>query len=288
MIRAIEDWVERKYHDILMSMDIVHDCSLDHITAERLRYLYGKKEIINTINGSTYNIPRPPFNVVTGSKSWQQDALNSGLKTEMIYWGIDTDFYTPNGEKEDYLLWIARFHPDKGLDIALDLAEILGFKFKVAGSLLFKDHQYYGKQYLKRIKTIPNVEYVPLPSDSTHHIVKRELYRKAKAFLYPVQYSECFGMVVMEALSCGTPVITTDRGAMPELVEDGKTGFICKSKLDFTNAINKIDEYNRKSKIHPGFDLSKNCRKKAENFSWLKATEEYVKLYEEVIGGKTW
>jgi glycosyltransferase involved in cell wall biosynthesis len=286
----LEKWIVDKYKDVLMSMDIVHDCSLSHIPAEMLRHIYGKKEIINTINGSTYGMPRPPFNVVTGSKFWQEDAKTVGnLETEMIYWGTDTKLYTPDYEKEDYLLWIARFHPAKGLDVALDLAEYLGFKLKVAGSLQFKDHAIYGKEYIKRIKSLKNVEYVPLPDDSTHHAVKMKLMQKARAFLYPVNYKECFGMVVTEAMACGTPVIAFPHGAMPELIDDNVNGWICNTKGEMAEIITKKLPYcedNRRH--HEGFDVWKAAREKADKFDVSFAVDAYEKLYHQVIRGKSW
>jgi glycosyltransferase involved in cell wall biosynthesis len=277
------------YKEVLLGADLVHDCSLDHIVAEKLRHLYGKKEIVNTINGHTYFMPRPPFNVVTGSKFWQADALKHGLKTEMIYWGVDTEFYTPGTEKEDYLLWIARFHPDKGLDLALDLAEFLGFNLKVAGSLTFSDHQKYGKAYLERIAKIPNVEYVELPMDSTHQTAKRELMRRARAFLYPVQYQECFGMVVAEAMACGTPVITTKNGAMPELVEHDVNGLLCESKQDFVKAITvRLPYFEEHRNYHNGFDIWQAAREKALQFDVKKSVTEYEALYQKVCEGGAW
>jgi glycosyltransferase involved in cell wall biosynthesis len=279
--RKLEEWIYKKYKDVLMEMDIIHDCSLSHIVAERLNFYDKKKNIVNTINGSVYHEPRPPFNVVTGSRWWQLDALRHGLKTKMVYWGVDTDFYCPNVEKEDYFLWIARFHPDKGLDVALDLAEYLGKKLKVAGSMQFVDHAHYGAKYLERIKSIPNVEYVELPRNSTHHEFKRDLYRKAKAFLYPVIYNECFGLVVAEAMACGTPVITTNMGAMPEIVQNG-SGYICETKYDFTKSIQKLEG---------GFDGiigGQGARQQSLNFTVAKSTDNYVKIYEEVMQGLEW
>ena len=308
--KFLEEDIVKNFKDILLSCDIVHDCSLDHLVAEKLKYLYGYNKILNTINGHTYYMPRPPFNVVTGSKFWQADALKHGLKTEMVYWGVDTEFYTPgeelpdahccsfnampgsngyNIEKEDYYLWIARFHPDKGLDMALDLAECIGFNLKVAGSLNFADHQKYGLEYIKRIDKLKNVEYVKLPMDSTHHIAKRELYRKAKAFLYPVQYQECFGMVVMEAMACGTPVIATPNGAMPELIDHEVNGFICNSKADFGEVImKKMLFYDSNKNEHPGYDLWSAAREKAERFDVRKAVNSYEKLYQRVVNGEVW
>lgn len=284
-----EVWIYDHYKNLLLDMDIIHDCSLDHIVAEKLRYLLAAKEIINTINGHTYYMPRPPFNVVTGSKWWQKDAEAHGLKTEMIYWGTDTEFYTPKGEREDYFLWLARFHPVKGLDFVLDLAEMLDINVKVAGSMDFKDHAVYGKEYLKRIDKLPNVEYVTLPLDSKHHEAKRELFRKARAFLYPVQYQECFGMVVTEAMACGCPVIATPNGAMPEIIDDGSNGFLCTTKKEFAEAVtNKIPDYESKKDLHNGFDLWGNARKKSLEFDTRIAAREYEKLYNRVRGGYAW
>lgn len=286
----VEHWITKKYKDILLEMDIIHDCSLDHRVAEDLRNLYGKVNIINTINGTTYHLPRPPFNVVTGSKFWQNDAKQVGmLDTEMIYWGTDTKFYTPDYNKEDYILWLARFHPSKGLDLALDLAEILGFKLKVAGSLQFLDHARYGKEYIKRIASIDNVEYIALPDDFSHHEVKKKLFQKARAFLYPVNYKECFGMVVTEAMACGTPVITTSQGAMPELIDDNVTGWICNTRKEFADAIMKKLPYCEENKRHHnGFNIWQASREKAEKFDVSLSVESYEKLYKEVIEGKEW
>jgi len=275
---GVEARAEEKYHNLLMEVNVVHDCSMVHIAAERLRHLYSRRNLVNTINGRTYYLPRPPFCVVTGSKVWQEEALKYGVKSEMVYWGIDTTFYCPdNSSRGDWYLWLARFHPDKGLDLALDLAEEMGFNLKVAGSMEFLDHAEYGRKYLKRIERLPTVEYVPLPLDETHHERKRDLYRQAKGFLYPVNYFECFGMVVVEAMACGCPVITSDKGAMPELVEMG-CGYICEDREGFKRVLES--------------DFNKTWEQytvpQAHKFSWGRAAIEYEQLYRRVIEGYQW
>ena len=168
----------------------------------------------------------------------------------------------------------------------MDLAEYLGFPLKIAGSLEYADHKIYGAQYLERIKTIPNVEYVTLPMDSTHHIAKRELYRKAKAFLYPVQYPESFGMVVVEAMACGTPVLTFPMGAMPELVTEG-AGRVCKDKREMADTIGHMTNGQNMGERIFSFGFF-DCQEQAMNFTWQRAAKAYEKLYKDVLNGESW
>ena len=106
-------------------------------------------------------------------------------------------------------------------------------------------------------------------------ISKYDLYRKARALLFPIQWSEPFGLVMIEALAAGTPVIAYNRGSVPEIVEDGVSGFILEDgNLDgLTNGISLAD------KIDPI-----NCRKQAMKFSRRTMAENYADFFEEIIG----
>jgi glycosyltransferase involved in cell wall biosynthesis len=235
------------------------------------------KRVVNTLNGATYYYPRPPFNVVTGSSFWQEDARKNGLETKMVPWGVDTNFYVPTDRpRDDYVLWMSRCHPSKGLDWVLDIAEILtDTPFKVHGSMEFADHAEYGAKYLDRIKGLPNVEFVRLPIDSTYHERKRELLQQARCLLLPIQQGECFGLVAAEALCCGLPVICTPAGALPEVV--GKVGIVAKSKGELAQALLKGE-----------FPTPSECRKQGERWSWGRAAEGYLELYREVLKGESW
>ena len=96
---------------------------------------------------------------------------------------------------------------------------------------------------------------------------------EAKALLFPIEWDEPFGMSVIEALACGTPVIAMNRGAMPEIIEHGVTGFLANSEEEFTEYMNRIDE------IHPAA-----CRRSVEEkFSADAMAANYIKRYKEVI-----
>ena len=262
----------KDYIDVFGECDVIHDCSPDGRVGTWLSQIYKKRNVIWSINGNYPFIIQPVSKrVVALSKFMQKKIKNwTGIDVPYVHYGVDEKFYKPNGVREDWFLWISRFHPDKGIDEVIDWAEMLGFELKISGSLEMPDHLIYGAKVLDRIRTIPNIHFVKLPLNSKHHEMKRELYRKAKAFLFPLHYEEAFGLVVAEAMACGCPVVAYSRGSMAELIEDGKNGFLCETKKDFHDAIMKILN---------GYEFEKL----PTIFSAKKMAKEYVKIYENII-----
>jgi len=262
----------KDYIDAFNECDIIHDCSLDGRVGTWLSQIYKKKNIIWSINGNFPFVIQPVTErIIALSKFMQKKIKNwTSIDVPYVHYGVDEEFYKPNGVREDWFLWISRFHPDKGIDEVIDWAEMLGFELKISGSLEMPDHLIYGAKVLDRIRTIPNIHFVKLPLNSKHHEMKRELYRKAKAFLFPLHYEEAFGLVVAEAMACGCPVVAYSRGSMAELIEDGKNGFLCETKKDFHDAIMKILN---------GYEFEKL----PTIFSAKKMAKEYVKIYENIV-----
>ena len=262
----------KDYIDAFNECDIIHDCSLDGRVGTWLSQIYKKKNIIWSINGNFLFVIQPVTErIIALSKFMQKKIKNwTSIDVPYVHYGVDEEFYKPNGVREDWFLWISRFHPDKGIDEVIDWAEMLGFELKISGSLEMPDHLIYGAKVLDRIRTIPNIHFVKLPLNSKHHEMKRELYRKAKAFLFPLHYEEAFGLVVAEAMACGCPVVAYSRGSMAELIEDGKNGFLCETKKDFHDAIMKILN---------GYEFEKL----PTIFSAKKMAKEYVKIYENIV-----
>ncbi|GAI04287.1 unnamed protein product, partial [marine sediment metagenome] len=190
-------------------------------------------------------------------------------------------------KKEDYLLWIGRlscakdkkgvFMDPKGIRWAIKLAKETNSKLLLAGKVEapgFFERDV--KPYLnKKIKWIGPVS----PEQSLTKKEVAKLMQKAKAFLMTVNWQEPFGLVMAESMSCGTPVIGFNRGAVSELVADGKTGFVVKPKQGINGlkkALKNID------KINP-----EDCRAHVEkNFSLEKMVENYEKTYREIM--KLW
>ncbi len=124
------------------------------------------------------------------------------------------------------------------------------------------------------VKNIPNVELVWLPKDPDHHLVKRDLYRNAKAFLYTVQFHEPFGLSQAEAMACGTPVIGTNFGSIPEVVENNRTGFVYNNTpSNLEAACRRVFKINRQE-----------CRNRAVNYFDCKTmAKSYLEKYISII-----
>jgi len=297
-----EHEVYEVYKDEILSSDFIIECSHDHLVAEQI-YWFRKEhahKVFNVLNGVVTIWPRcKPWNMIVGSNKWKELVVNAitqfkGTPWEksqydiplpnrieekechVIPWAINTDFYCPNPEepyeKEDYFLWVGRLTPYKGFHTVLRLAEELKLHIKVLGSVEILEHQYYRQKYKedaqKAIDAGAQIEFVE-ESAPFGHEQKRDLYRKAKALIFPVESHEPFGLVVIEALACGTPVITSTFGAMPEIVERSSTGFLCESLEEYGHAIDLIETIKLE-----------NCREDAvSRFDRKIAAQMYLDLY---------
>lgn len=184
-----------------------------------------------------------------------------------IYHGIDTNLFAYNEEPEDYFLYIGRITEEKGIHYAIQAAKAAGVKLLIAGRS-YATEGYWHKHLEPHIDG-KNIRYV----GEANLERKIELYQNAKALLFPTQYDEVFGLVMIEAMSCGTPVIGWNNGAVPEVVQHGETGFVVSSVEEMTRAINDIDAIERKA-----------CRERVEKlFSVEKMVQGYLKVYERII-----
>lgn len=298
--RAVE-W----YIDEILSHDFILECSHARYVAEEIFCFHPelRYKVFNVLNGVA--VPRIPYNIVVGSQKWQdlmekgetqfkgtpweemygsnQQPLNNGEILGHIHWACNTRFYTPgDAPKENYLLWMARPSPYKGLHKALLIAEKTGLPLKLVMPTKMEEHIYFSGTYSEPIRFAQErgakIEIVHLPENSQHHILKRELYRRAKALLVPYESHEPFGLVLIEALSCDTPVIASDIGAFPEIIRHGETGYLCSNDEDFLFATGYI--------LGDGI-TSKVCRDDAEKrWDRLHAAKKYLNLFERIKGGK--
>ena len=182
--------------------------------------------------------------------------------TKVIYNPTNTDLYTfyPNHGNE--LVFLGSIAPIKGTHIAIEAAEKTGLKLLIAGPVF--DNEYYESLIEPKLKN-KNIEYV----GEVNHSEKVELFSNALALLFPTQCEEPFGLVMTEAMACGVPVIGFNIGAVPEIIKEGKTGFVVNDISEMIKSVDKVYSINCNS-----------CRKRVEeNFSIDKITIDYEKLY---------
>ncbi len=182
---------------------------------------------------------------------------------------VDVEHQPFSAEKDDYFLFIGRMMPEKGADIAIEVARRLGRRLIMAG----KVNEGPEREYFARA-----VE--PYLTNDIHfrgevdHETKAELYKRARCTLFPIRWPEPFGLVMIESLACGTPVIAFRHGSVPEVIEHGRTGFIVDTVDEMVAAARRIDE------IDPA-----ECRRAAEErFGRDAFVSAHERAYEKLVG----
>ncbi len=180
-----------------------------------------------------------------------------------VYHGVDTKVFQYNETPQDYFFYLGRITEEKGVHYAIEAARAAGVKLIIAG-LSYQDEGYWHNQIEKQIDG-KLISYIGQADFET----KIEYLRNAKALLFPTQYDEVFGLVMIEAMACGTPVIAWNKGSVPEVIQDGYTGYIVNNVDAMVKGIKNIDKINRQA-----------CRDRAERFfSVEKMVSGYEKVY---------
>jgi glycosyltransferase involved in cell wall biosynthesis len=200
--------------------------------------------------------------IVAISQAQLDDAPKEMGGGRVVHNPIDCAEWPFRAEKDDGLLWIGRMSPDKGPDRAITAAREAGVPLVLAGPVQPGQEAYFAEQVEPALGD--GVEYVG-EADAER---KRELYGRARALLMPIRWPEPFGLVMVEALACGTPVIAFPEGSAPEVVEDGVTGFVVEDEHAMAAAVGRLGE------IDPA-----TCREQCHQRFGVPAV---VRAYEEV------
>ena len=187
-----------------------------------------------------------------------------------VYHGLPTSMFRPNYEPGDYLAFLGRICPEKRVDRAIDIAQAAGIPLKIAAKVDNADRDYFEAEIKSRLDE-QLVEFVGETDDPG----KEQLLRHARALLFPIDWPEPFGLVMIEALACGTPVLAFRNGSTPEVISDGKTGFLVNTLEEAVAAVNRIDGISRKA-----------CRAEFEQrFSAARMAADYLALYRRLLEG---
>jgi len=211
-----------------------------------------------------YGSPNQHF--VSISKNQRRDAPDLNYAAT-IYNGVDTELFPFSAEHEDYLLLAGRIVPEKGVKEAVQIAEATNSRLLIIGPT-FPSSQGYFDQYIK-----PYLNDKILYLGYIEHEKIWPYFQKAKALLMPIQWEEPFGLTMVEAMACGTPVIALRRGSIPEVIIDGKTGFVVDSVGEMIDAVHKINKIDRRT-----------CRDHVKaHFSLQKMTDGYETAFEQIL-----
>lgn len=182
----------------------------------------------------------------------------------------DQNYFSPllNNPDERCLVYLGRVEEIKGTKEAIEVALATSKKLIIAGNIQ-PGHGSYFKHYVEPHLSNPLISYIGPVNDER----KLHLLQNASALLFPIQWEEPFGIVMVEAMACGTPVIAFNRGSVPEVIIDGKTGYVVNTLEEMITAVEKIDEIDRN-------DVRKDCELR---FSLPVIAKQYISLFDELI-----
>jgi glycosyltransferase involved in cell wall biosynthesis len=178
-----------------------------------------------------------------------------------IYHGLPENLLTPQAHKKpEYLAFLGRICPEKRADLAIKIAAQSGLPLKIAAKVDKVDQEYF-KTTIEPLLSQAHVEFVGEINEQQ----KPEFLSGAKALLFPIDWSEPFGLVMIEAMACGTPVIAFNRGSVPEVIDQGVTGFICEDVQGAVGALHRLDELSR-TEIRAQFERRFTAQTMAQNY----------------------
>jgi glycosyltransferase involved in cell wall biosynthesis len=180
---------------------------------------------------------------------------------DTIYHGLPEKLLTPQTQKgPQYLAFLGRMCPEKRPDLAIEIAAQSGLPLKIAAKIDRADQQYFRTE-IEPLLSQAHVEFVGEINEQQ----KPGFLSGAKALLFPIDWSEPFGLVMIEAMACGTPVIAFNRGSVSEVIDHGVTGYICEDVQGAVDALQRLDDLSR-TEVRTQFERRFSARTMARNY----------------------
>ena len=185
-----------------------------------------------------------------------------------VFYGLPLDLYNFNKKGGDYLVFVGRISPEKRIDRAIEIAKKAGIQIKIAAKVDKVDNDYFELK-IKKLLDHPLVDFIGEVGEKE----KEELLGNALGFIYPIDWPEPFGLAMIEAMACGTPVLAYNCGSVPEVLDDGITGFGVNSLREAVAAVSRLSSLDRRK-----------CRDAFERkFSVQRMADDYLTIYESMI-----
>jgi glycosyltransferase involved in cell wall biosynthesis len=188
-----------------------------------------------------------------------------------VYHGLPEQLLLPGNGSGGYLAFLGRISPEKAPDLAIRIAARAGMRLKIAAKIDAVDREYF-KAEIEPLLAQPHVEFI---GEIGEH-EKAEFLGNAAGLLFPIAWQEPFGLVMIEAMACGTPVIALRNGSVPEVVDDGITGFIVDDEATAARAAEQIDRLDR-ALIRTIFE---------QRFTARRMAEDYTRIYQDLTSGR--
>jgi len=182
-----------------------------------------------------------------------------------VYHGLPKDLYHFRPQPGQYLACLGRISPEKGIDRAIEIARAVGIPLRIAAKVDKVDRDYFNTVIAPLLRD-PLVEYIGEIGEDR----KEDFLGHAQALLFPIDWPEPFGLVMIEAMACGTPVIAYSSGSVPEVMEEGSTGFIVHELDDAVEAVRRVPQLSRA-----------RCREVfEERFTAQRMAHDYLDVYQ--------
>jgi glycosyltransferase involved in cell wall biosynthesis len=259
-------------YQIQDQFDIIHDHNV-HFSLPTASI--AKIPTVATLHGPFDKINRPYFNnftknvhLVAISKSQAKIAPELGIQN-IIYNGLDMKGYPFSQKHDGYILFVGRISREKGVHFAIEAAEKLNTPLIMAAKVDGNDTEYFKKEIEPRLSN--QIRWIGEVNESE----RNKLMVNAACMVHPTNWPEPFGLTLIEAMGCGCPVVAFNLGSIPEIIQNGKTGFVI-NPLDVEGLMKGIVECKTIDRSY--------CRKYAlEHFSEKKMTDKYEELYEQIL-----
>ncbi|WP_430422113.1 glycosyltransferase family 4 protein [Phenylobacterium sp.] len=241
--------------------DMIQFPMFEEMAGRTLTTLHGRLDLKDLAN---VYARWPQFPLVSISDN-QRLPLPGANWAATVHHGMSAELYRFNPVGEGYLAFLGRISPEKRPDRAIAIATAAGRRLRMAAKVDNADRAYFEAE-IEPLMADPLVEFVGEIGDGQ----KSAFLGGADALLFPIDWPEPFGLVMIEAMACGTPVISWENGSVPEVIEDGLTGFIVRSEAEAARAIERLPTLNRRA-IRDRFE---------ERFSAIAMAYRYVEIYE--------
>jgi glycosyltransferase involved in cell wall biosynthesis len=255
---------QREFDVLHFHVEFFHYPLFRNVAHRTITTLHGRQDLPN-LPALYRAFPHMPLVSISDR---QRPAMPGANWRGTVHHGMPQDLFRLGTGKGGYLAFLGRICADKGILPAIEIARRAGLELKVAAKVDPVDQDYFEQQVKPVLEESRHVDFIGEIDDSR----KQRFLGDAKALLFPISWPEPFGLVMIESMACGTPVIAFDFGSVPEVMEDGVTGFVVKTVEQAAASVPKLDSLSRRL-IRARFE---------KRFSVQAMARAYVKVYEKL------